>query len=387
MEREEKIKIAITAGIAAVILLILVFILAFGSGKKNEDDAKMEENIIGYADSDVGSSETDAALLLKGQDSSIESSTDKSSDNADTAATTGEGANDASTASTIVESQTQAASDSKDAKKDTTQDTSKDSTKDTSASKTGSTTKKTVTGDIYYPITGAELKDVYKSVKYNADAQLKEMYTYWSDGNTAAVRDLAHLERFEAMSYTLKGSKDFYYYGDKDSSGKPNGTGLAVYADSQYYFGSWKDGVRSGEGTWICFYPNNSNNVVAEHLYTGGWLGDLPDGQGQEHLDYMTDRMAENEIYLQNAIGGFSKGLYDGDMYIITVDSDEDTTEWTGKCGKGSFEQIPYAAIDSYGLLPVMNEREDSENHLYISEKKNKDNGVTNMITGGTVRR
>ena len=387
MEREEKIKIAITAGIAAVILLILVLILAFGSGTKNEDDAKMEQNIIGYADSDGGKSETDAALLLKGQDSSIDNTADSAEGNADTEPETVESAQGAGTASSTTNGQASTALATNEDKKDTTKDSSKNTTKDASSSKTGSTAKKTVTGDIYYPITGAELKDSYKNVKYNTDAQLKEMYTYWSDGNTDAVRDLAHLERFEAMSYTLKGTKDYYYYGDKDSSGRPNGKGLAVYADSQYYFGSWKDGIRSGEGTWICFYPEYSDNVVTEHLYTGGWSGDFPDGEGQEHLDYKTDRMAENEIYLQNAIGGFSKGLYNGDMYIITIGSDEDTTEWTGKCDKGAYEQIPYAAIDSYGLLPVMNERENSENHLYISDKKNNGNGVKNMITGGTLRK
>ncbi len=387
MEREEKIKIAITAGIAVVILLILVLILAFGSGTKNEDDTKMEQNIIGYADSDGGNSETDAALLLKEKDSSADNTAADSEGSADDGSAATESARNAASESSTINGQASTASATNEDKKDTTKDSAKNTTKDASSSKNGNTVKKTVTGDIYYPITGAELKDKYKSVKYNANAQLKEMYTYWSDGNTDAVRDLAHLGRFEAMSYTLKGTRDYYYYGDKDSSGKPNGKGLAVYADSQYYFGSWTNGVRSGEGTWICFYPKYSDNVVTEHLYTGGWSGDLPDGQGQEHLDYNTDRMAENEIYLQNAIGGFSKGLYNGDMYLITLDSDEDTTEWTGRCDKGAFEQIPYAAIDSYGLLPVMNERENSENHLYISDKKNNGNGVKNMITGGTLRK
>ncbi|MDE7248738.1 MAG: hypothetical protein K2N82_02410 [Lachnospiraceae bacterium] len=91
----------------------------------------------------------------------------------------------------------------------------------------------------------------YSKVSYNRDEQLKEMMTYWADGNQKALDDLANLDRFKAMSWALKDTTDFYYYGERNAAGQPEGKGIAVYADNQYYYGDWKNGVRSGGGTWI----------------------------------------------------------------------------------------------------------------------------------------
>ncbi len=370
MEKDEKIKIAITAGVAAVILLILVLFLAFGkTDDKSVDDTKMAENIMEYADGGAELQGNGGALLSSVQMTSDEGNSGKSD-------STSMSGSSASTSESSVNSDVLQSSSS-------LKSSSSEATAAASSASTQKNASSSKPADGFYPKKEAVLKNVYKSMKLNINEQLKEMYTYWEDGNTAAVRDLAHLERFEAMSYTLTGSSDFYYYGERDEMGLPSGTGLAVYSSGQYYFGSWAGGVRSGEGTWFCFYPSYSDNVISEHLYSGGWANDLPDGKGQEHLDYISDRMNSRDIYLQNAIGGFSKGLYNGDMYIITVAPDNDTTEWVGKCERGSFEQIPYAAIDKNGFLPVMDERENSENHLYFSEKSNKNNGVTGIITGG----
>ena len=49
MERDEKIKVAITAGIAGVILLILVLYLALSGGSSKDDEALLDENITEYA--------------------------------------------------------------------------------------------------------------------------------------------------------------------------------------------------------------------------------------------------------------------------------------------------------------------------------------------------
>ena len=39
--------------------------------------------------------------------------------------------------------------------------------------------------------------------------------------NQKALDDLANLDRFKAMSWALKNSKDYYYYGDKNTAGLP----------------------------------------------------------------------------------------------------------------------------------------------------------------------
>ena len=347
MNKEEKIKVAITAGVASVILLILVLFLAL-SGKKGNDEERMNENITDYAGSNQASTDVSAGDL-GGSAASTESSAE-------------------SPANSSADSSTSAASV-------------------TATSEYKDTAKNSVSGNSFYATNTAVLKDVYKGMKYDLNAQMQEMYTYWADGNTEAVRDLAHLERFEAMSYSLSGSNDFFYYGDTTGDGVPNGTGLAVYAGDQYYFGEWSEGVRSGNGTWFSFYPNYSQYVVKEHMYTGEWASDLPNGQGQEHYDYVSEFMNNADIYLQNAIGGFKDGYYNGDMYIITVNKNGDTSEWDGTCNSGTWDQVLHAAIDNKGKIPVLSLRENTENHVYMTKEGLKNNGVSGIITGGNVRK
>ncbi|RKM62368.1 hypothetical protein D6855_02825 [Butyrivibrio sp. CB08] len=350
MEREEKIKIAITAGIAAVILLILVLVLALSGKKDNGDDAKLSQNITEYAESgaslpDVGSALTDASAQATSGDESENASEEKS------------------------EAATEATSDVLTTTKGMDSDI------------------KTVSGNSFYPTDTAVLKNVYKNLKIDKEAQIKELYTYWSDDNTSAVRDLAHLERFEAMSYQLSGTNDFYYYGDKNSDGLPNGTGVAVYGNDQYYFGQWVNGKRSGNGTWFSFYPKYySEYVVKEHMYSGQWANDLPCGQGQEHYDYNYEYMNEVDYYLQNAIGEFSDGYYNGEMYVMTVDKYEKSVEWTGKCNNGKWEQVLYSTVDSKGKAPYLSQVLDPERHLYMTMEGASGNGVRGIIYGGNVK-
>ena len=349
MDKQEKIKIAITAGIAAVILLILVLVLTLSGGKDNGDEQRLSENITEYAETGSGEASIDNTLV-GGAD---EAASQKSSQDETESSTIASNQDASALASSL---------DTKDA------------------------VNRSVSGNSFYPTDTAVLKNVYKGVKIDKDTQLKEMYTYWASQNMDAVRDLAHLERYEVMSYGLSGTLDYYYYGDRNSEGLPNGTGLAVYADDQYYFGQWVNGARSGSGTWISFYPGYSQYVVTEHLYVGEWSDDLPCGKGQEHYDYDLKLMNSEDKYVQNAIGDFSKGLYNGEMYIITVDQEGETTEWTGKCNNGNFEQVLYAAVDKKGKIPVLSERENADHHLYMTIEGASNNGVRGIITGGSIK-
>ncbi len=348
MDKQEKIKIAITAGIAAVILLILVLVLTLSGAKDNGDDQKLSESIQEYADiaaSDVSTLDAMTASQEASSEEAREEEAKEESSSSDSAST------DVLTTTSKMEA-----------------------------------AKETVSGNSFYATDKATLKNVYKNLKVDVKAQLKELSLYWSEDNMTAVRDLTHLERFEAMSYQLSGTNDFYYYGETNSDGKPNGTGLAVYGDDQYYYGQWADGVRSGNGTWISFYPKYSQYVVTEHLYTGQWSLDLPSGQGQEHYDYNYEDMNEEDYYLQNAIGNFSNGLYNGEMYIITVDKNDDTIEWNGTCKNGTWEQVLYTTVDSKGKIAYLSEREDSDHHLYMTMEGAKNNGVRGIIYGGSVK-
>ena len=339
MENNEKIRIAITAGVVAAILLILVLFLAL-SGRNKNDDEELSNNISEYAS--LGAS--GEALL----EDAISNASNEAADS--------ESSESASFASTVM------------------------SYSEYADTKTGS-----VSGNSFYATKNAVLKDKYKGLAFDVNAQLAEMMGYWADGNTDAVRDLAHLDRFEAMSYKLTGTDNFYYFGDLNQDGLPNGTGIAVYAEDQYYYGQWVNGVRQGNGTWFNFYPSYSDYVVTEHMYSGSFTEDLPGGDGQEHYDYDYAKMNAEDIYLQNAIGSFKDGLYNGDMYIITVDQNGDITEWYGTCEEGTWKQVNNTYKDKKGNTPVLSESEDPDNHVYMSEKAMSDSGITGIISGGTV--
>lgn len=339
MNKEEKTRVAITAGIAGVILLILVLYLALsGSGNNaSEDEALLDKNIAEYA------SMLDSSEEL--QVSAMDSASSDSSVIQETAASV--------------------------------------TTEPYSVYLSGD--KASISGNCFYETNTAVFKDVYKNVKYDTYAQLAEMKGYWEEGNQEAVRELAHLERFEAMSFALNGTKDFYYYGDTNEEGKPSGKGIAVYANDQYYYGDWENGIRSGGGTWISFYPYYTTYVVKEHMFSGAFAGDLPNGEGQEHYDYDQEHMNDKDIYIQNAIGSFANGLYDGEMYLITVNSDYVTTEWKGDCSKGTLLMYPDTVKDKRGYIPVFGQMDNSDNHIWMPEEKTKNVGVSGMISGGNL--
>lgn len=339
MNNNEKIKVAITAGIVSVILLILVIFLAVTTKKDaSDDDEKLSENITDYASFSESNTDNvhEGALLASNEDSSDSAS-------------------------------------------------SAESTEVMSYSEYVDSVAGSVSGNSFYETKSAVLRDVYNGLTFDKNAQLKEMMTYWEDGNMDAVRDLAHLERFEVMSYQLGGTDFFYYYGETNAKGEPNGKGIAVYANDQYYYGEWVDGARSGNGTWVAFYPSYSRYVVTEHLYTGSWAADKPNGQGQEHFDYNVEYMNKQDFYLQNAIGNFKDGKYNGDMYIISVDKDNNSTEWYGKCTNGNWEQIINTTKDKNGKIPVLYEREDNKSYYYMTSEGSQNNGIDGMIVSGSV--
>lgn len=342
MDKNEKIKVAITSGIVAAILLILVLFLAL-SGKKENDEKLLDKNISEYASLESSLNQNGDSGILISSESADSGASQNAEDNAGTAGSSEDSDMQANSIEGVND----------------------------------------ISGNSLYSTKAAVLKNIYKGLAIDTNAQLKEMYTYWSDNNTEAVRDLAHLERFEAMSYKLSGTQDFYYYGDLDSTGLPEGTGLAVYGDDQYYFGEWKEGKRNGNGTWINFYPDYSNYVVTEHIYTGAWSDDLPTGEGQEHYDYDFTKMNDDDIYVQNAIGSFENSYYNGKMYIITIDKDQNTEEWFGTCQGGTWQQVVNTHLDKDGKIPVLQNKNDEKDFVSMTEEGTKDNRVSGIIIGG----
>ncbi len=223
----------------------------------------------------------------------------------------------------------------------------------------------------------------YSKVKFDKDRQLNEMMAYWEENNQKALDDLANLDRFIAMSYTLRGTKNFYYAGEVDDSGRPNGKGIAVYADNQYYYGDWKEGLRSGKGTWMHYHihqTKNTTDLYTYHQYAGGWEKDLPQGEGSEHYEYNTALLKKGVGYDTNLIGSYSAGLVNGKFYLTNIYSDGKMKEWNAEADQGSWVYLSDTK-DKKGNRTVYVDTHDPDNYIWLHPSQNKNIGVRCLIS------
>ena len=222
------------------------------------------------------------------------------------------------------------------------------------------------------------------SEAYTKEFILKEAYPHFEANNQDAIWDLAHLKRYVKLSKGLEGTGDFYYQGDVDSEGKPDGTGLAIYEKNSYYFGQWSHGVRNGQGTWFRFYINQKNKTNAmgtymSHSYSGLWADNLPNGQGAEHYDVDISTLAPTkDRIIQNVIGNFKDGLYDGDMYANTVDYIGNVQEWDGIATEGVFTL--WRDMSAIGECAVWRYRDDQSICMDIDKSENRQQGIRELL-------
>lgn len=239
-------------------------------------------------------------------------------------------------------------------------------------------------------ITGKYESHSLREIKNN-DSQMQELFGYWDAGREEAVADLIRLERIRNYTDELEGTKDYFYYGQLDSQNRPNGKGLAIYADNTYYFGTFKAGLRDGSGTWLHIYPDEPQTVgeyqnVTEHFYTGEFSADLPNGNGQENYVY-GDEISVNQDNLYNVIGSFKNGYYNGEMIIYTIDSNRKMYEWNALAKEGTFG-ICEQKVSTTGKHPVWikgidnnHDTDESDNGYYwMKEDENKGWGIFELM-------
>lgn len=224
-------------------------------------------------------------------------------------------------------------------------------------------------------------------ISYSKEFILNEAFPYFADNNQDAISDLAHLKRYVKLSSELEKTNQYYYKGDVNSGGKPNGIGLAIYEDNSYYYGEWVNGVRCGQGTWSRFYINeksvrNAMGKYTAHSYTGEWEDNLPNGQGAEHYDVDTSKLEVRERILQNVVGNFTDGLYDGEMFANTIDNIGSVEEWSGITSKGVFSL--WRDMSAIGECSVWQNRDDHNLCLDIDKSENKNQGIRELLTTGS---
>lgn len=218
---------------------------------------------------------------------------------------------------------------------------------------------------------------------YTKEFILNEALPYFADNKQDAIWDLAHLKRYVKLSKELEGSGKFYYQGDVDGDGRPNGKGLAIYENNSYYYGDWSHGVRSGNGNWFRFYIGQKNQTNAmgkymAHSYSGQWANDLPNGDGAEHYEVDVSKLEGHTRILQNVVGNFTNGLYDGDMYANTVDYIGNVEEWNGIANNGVFTL--WRDMSAIGECSVWKNRDDESLCMDIDKSENKNQGMRELL-------
>lgn len=220
-------------------------------------------------------------------------------------------------------------------------------------------------------------------VSYTKEFILNEMLPYFVDNNLEAIWDLAHLKRYVKLSAGLKDTDSYYYMGDVDAGGAPNGQGLAIYEDNTYYYGSWAHGVRSGDGRWYRFYIDEigkptTKKVYQAHSYSGQWSNDLPNGEGAEHYDVDISQIESKKYVITNVVGNFTDGLYDGEMYANTLDYIGGTKEWNAVADKGVFNL--WRDMSAIGQCAVWQNRDDPDLCIDIDKSENKNQGMRELL-------
>ena len=192
------------------------------------------------------------------------------------------------------------------------------------------------------------------------------------------------MKRYVKLSAGLKNTGTYYYQGGVDSDGNPDGIGLAIYENNTYYYGSWSHGLRSGDGRWIRFYIDEigakpTKKTYQSHSYSGMWSNDLPNGEGAEHYDVDISQLTSKDRIIQNVVGNFTNGLYDGEMYANTVDYIGNVEEWDGVAHQGVFDL--WRDMSRIGECSVWKNKTDSELCLDIDKSENKNQGIRELFS------
>lgn len=215
---------------------------------------------------------------------------------------------------------------------------------------------------------------------------LADLMRYWDSYNMDAVDYLVRMEKYRYLSQLLAGTNEYFYCGETNEKGDPHGKGIAVYAGNQYYFGHFKDGLRSGDGTWYQVFERGGDYCKANygiylHSYAGQWENDLPNGSGQEHIsldqEYLTKRICTN------VIGTFKDGYYDGEEIVTSLDENNNFINWKGTAIKGAWApvsatmirnaegQTEFAALQSY---------DNPNDYFWMLQKENSGQGITGLV-------
>ena len=215
---------------------------------------------------------------------------------------------------------------------------------------------------------------------------LGNLADYWSKSDMQAVDYLLRMDKYRYLSQMLAGTNDYFYYGASDSDGKPDGTGLCVYAGNQYYYGHFQNGSREGTGFWYQIFVKDgayskANEGIYAHTYNGDWADDLPNGKGQEHLD-IDVRYLDREI-ITNVIGTFANGYYSGDETLTSLDPQSGQKNWVGTAVNGTWKAFAEPSDvpgSTKKQIPVLRNVDNPENWFWMYTDENLGQGISAFV-------
>ena len=234
--------------------------------------------------------------------------------------------------------------------------------------------------------TAATKKSGFPGTESELDGVLQDLATYFAANDANAYDYLCRSEKMRYISGLLSNSNDYFYSGEENAQGEPNGTGIAVYADNTYYYGGFENGLRSGKGIWYRIFIKNgnyskANNGILAHSYNGNFAEDYPEGSGQEHLDidekYLTERIATN------VIGSFKSGYYDGEEHITTLDQNGQQEDWDGRAILGTWVPVNNNSLTNdkgKTEVAVAENTNTQQNYIWMLDEENRGQGITGIM-------
>lgn len=232
--------------------------------------------------------------------------------------------------------------------------------------------------------------DTYPDSQEDMEDMLAGLMSYWGDegsaGNMESVNYLVRMGKYQYLSQMLNGTDDYFYVGEENEDGEPDGTGLAVYANNAYYYGEFQDGQRSGNGFWYQIFVKDgpyskANNGIIGHSYNGAWADDLPNGEGQEHLDidltYLKDRV------ITNVKTTFVDGYYNGSIIATSLEPSEGQINWTGEARYGTMVVIDGEYVENKAgesEVRVLENADNENNYYWMLLEENCGQGITGLI-------
>ncbi|MCR5734251.1 MAG: hypothetical protein K6G22_06580 [Lachnospiraceae bacterium] len=198
---------------------------------------------------------------------------------------------------------------------------------------------------------------------------LEKLIPVFAAGNKDDIKTVLRTDEYQELSDEAVGKGISFYYGDKDESGKKNGTGLGVYQDGYYYYGGYVNDVRSGDGLWIrAVYPEGS--ALGSFIYEGKWENDAPNGEGTCTSNYYADRVGSGGMTKQIITGSYKDGLENGKMAL------------SGSLKSGGTVKYSYTSAD--GVAAKISDEDSGVKGQYIIAKSSDES--SNLTSDGSKR-